>query len=224
MTRFETLEPRRLFSTVQLNGSTLEITGTVADDFIDVSFDEVTLQVKVVTFGDADQTFDPNGIDFISVHAGAGNDYVSIAILGVSVPTTVSGGDGNDVLLGGGGNDSISGNAGRDTLLGGFGSDRLAGNGGRDRIGADTGNDIVFGGAGGDWIFATNDNDVIKGEGGDDIISSIVGVTTISGGDGDDTIYADDGFIDSVFGDAGTDSARTDANDILSSVETTLPA
>jgi Ca2+-binding RTX toxin-like protein len=224
MNQFDTLERRRLLSTVQLNGSTLEITGTTGNDFIDVSFDETALQIKVVTSGDPDQSFDPDDVDFISVHALGGDDYVSILVVGVVVPSTVSGGDGNDVLLGGVGNDSMSGNAGRDTLLGSVGNDRLAGNGGRDRIAADSGNDVVFGGAGGDWIFATNDNDVIKGEGGDDIISSSLGVTTISGGDGDDTVYADDGFVDSIFGDAGTDSARSDGDDILASIETTLPA
>jgi len=223
MNQFQALEQRRLLSTVQLNGSTLEITGTGGNDFIDVSFNEADQQIKVVTSGDADQSFDPADVDFISVQALGGDDYVSILVVGVVVPSTVSGGDGKDVLIGGVGNDSISGNAGRDTLVGNFGSDRLAGNGGRDRIAADSGNDIVFGGAGGDWIFATNDHDVIKGEGGDDIISSSVGITTISGGDGDDTIYSNDGFIDSIFGDAGTDSARSDADDILVSVEITLP-
>ena len=222
MDPLETLERRRLLSTVHLNGSTLEIVGTAGDDFIDVSFDETTQQVKVVTSGDADQSFDPTNIDFISVRAGSGDDYVRILIIGAAVPSTVSGGDGNDVLHGGVGNDSLSGNAGRDTLVGSVGSDRLAGNGGRDRIAADSGNDVVYGGAGGDWIFATNDNDVIKGEAGDDIISSSLGITTISGGDGDDTIYADDGFTERIFGDAGTDSARVDGGDVLDSIETML--
>ena len=220
----EVLERRRLLASVQLNGATLEIVGTAGNDFIDVSLNEVDARIKVVTSGDADRFFNSGQFNFISVRALEGDDYVSIEIIDVVVPSTVSGGDGNDVLLGGMGNDSLSGNAGADTLLGSVGNDRLAGNGGRDRIGPDAGNDVVFGGAGGDWIGATNDNDVIKGEGGDDIITSILGLSTISGGDGDDTIYCDDGFAESIFGDAGTDAVRADADDVLFSIETTLPA
>ncbi len=42
----------------------------------------------------------------------------------VTVPVTLKGGAGNDILSGGGGDDTLIGDAGDDTLTGGLGNDR----------------------------------------------------------------------------------------------------
>ena len=71
----------------------------------------------------------------IIVHAGSGNDNVSIDsaitrdtfIFGEAGNDTLSGGGGSDVIVGGDGNDKISGNNGRDLLFGSNGSDSLSG-------------------------------------------------------------------------------------------------
>ena len=85
----------------------------------------------------------------------------------------VSGGYGNDTIIGSAaanvldgfvGNDSIDGGAGNDTVLGGDGNDTLAGG---------DGNDSVLGGAGDDWFKAD------------------AGVDTLTGGAGLDTYHFD---------------------------------
>lgn len=92
------------------------------------------------------------------VNAGAGDDRVVVA-RNVSVPVTLRGGAGDDVLVGGAGPDKLLGGPGADTLVGWKGADFLYGGPGRDRLlggpGADTlrggpGLDILRGGPGAD--------------------------------------------------------------------------
>jgi Ca2+-binding RTX toxin-like protein len=77
--------------------------------------------------------------------------------------STLLGGDGDDVLTGGGlrdfmmgfdGNDRISGGGGPDSLYGDAGRDRLDGGPGRDLIDGERGTDRVLGGPGRDRIFS----------------------------------------------------------------------
>jgi Ca2+-binding RTX toxin-like protein len=82
-------------------------------------------------------------------------------------PDTLTGNDGNDILIGGTGKDTLIGNAGNDTLIGGNGTDLLLGNAGDDLLyggnGTDTlegglGNDTLTGGSGGDvFVFASGE-------------------------------------------------------------------
>jgi uncharacterized delta-60 repeat protein len=97
-------------------------------------------------------------------------------------------------LDGGAGNDSLTGNAGDDVLRGGDGADTLIGLGGRDALAGNAGNDRLFGGLGLDFL---------------------------DGGDNDDFIDATDSAGgDTVIGGNGSDTARVDAGDSFSSVET----
>lgn len=69
---------------------------------------------------------------------------------------TLIGGDHNDVISGGGGNDSIVGGMGDDTLSGGAGDDYLVFDGGEDMINGGSGNDTLNvddGTASGTWTF-----------------------------------------------------------------------
>jgi len=68
----------------------------------------------------------------------------------------VTGGEGNDLLRGEGGQDSLSGGEGNDVLDGGDGSDNLRGGGGHDLLFPSGGRDIVDGGEGVDTISYTN--------------------------------------------------------------------
>jgi Ca2+-binding RTX toxin-like protein len=73
---------------------------------------------------------------------GNTNGALSLVLAGNDV---IVGGDGNDVLMGFGGNDVIKGGAGNDVLMGMGGSDRLVGGAGNDTMSGGRGNNtFVF--------------------------------------------------------------------------------
>jgi Ca2+-binding RTX toxin-like protein len=68
--------------------------------------------------------------------------------------------DGNDMMLGGQGNDELYGGGGRDTLIGGAGDDILNGGRSYDKLTGGAGDDILFGDFGRDtFIFVGRDGD-----------------------------------------------------------------
>ena len=67
------------------------------------------------------QSYEVNTTNGILVEAGRRDDRVEIVNL--SVPVTLRGGSGNDVLIGSDGNDTFEGDSGTDDLLGGAGND-----------------------------------------------------------------------------------------------------
>jgi Ca2+-binding RTX toxin-like protein len=138
------------------------------------------------TDGDVDVTFAPGAFP-MEIHVGGGNDYVNgrgqggagLHFLG---PLTITGGDGDDVLL--------RGSSEPDSITGGPGNDR---------IDAQDSADVVDGGTG---------NDVISAGGGNDTVTGGSGADSFAGSDGDDVFYADDGEADTQLGGGpGTDSA-----------------
>jgi len=85
------------------------------------------------------------GILGFTVSAGDGADSVTNT---TSMPSTLSGGDGNDSLQGGSGNDILRGNKGVDTHAGGAGDDQIDARGDRgDIVTCGDGNDTVLGDA-----------------------------------------------------------------------------
>jgi Ca2+-binding RTX toxin-like protein len=156
----------------------------------------------------------------VTAHGGGGDDTIDLS--GVSVPTYITGGAGNDKLTGGSGDDVLSGGSGADVLRGGPGYDVAdysrrtapisvsldgAADDGtiRPAEGDDVGADIeeVRGGAGADKLSAGPNGTTLVGNGGDDVLI---------GGPGDDTLVGGLG-ADTMSGGAGTDtvdySART---------------
>jgi Ca2+-binding RTX toxin-like protein len=81
------------------------------------------------------------------------------------------------------------------------------------------GNDVILGTAGPNYLRGSAGNDLIRGGGGDDSLDGGPGTDTLYGDDGDDTFFAADGAADRVFGGAGSDAAKTDASDVVDSVE-----
>ena len=120
----EPLESRRLMS-ASLNASgQLTITGTAHPDRIWLTLNNGSLVVHQVTRTTATtttttrSTFTASAVKSILVNAGDGNDAVSLFTFGnFSVPSTVNGGNGNDVLVGGRGADHLNGDAGDDILI-----------------------------------------------------------------------------------------------------------
>jgi Ca2+-binding RTX toxin-like protein len=94
------------------------------------------------------------------VNADGGDDRISVS-RDVSIPVTMRGGSGRDVLLGGRGPDKIIGGRGDDRLVGGWGADLLAGG---------PGDDVHLGGPGEDVILSGPGDDVVRVGSGDNIV------------------------------------------------------
>lgn len=90
-------------------------------------------------------------IGSFEVNSGGGDDMVIVA-KEVSVPATIRGGPGDDLLVGGGGNDRLVGGAGNDRLVGRGGVDLLYGGAGDDRLIGSAGKDTCNGGLGNDVV------------------------------------------------------------------------
>jgi hypothetical protein len=95
------------------------------------------------------------------VNVGPGKDRVTVA-KNVSVPVTMRGGSGNDVLLGGGGPDELIGGPGDDRLFGWRGADVFFGGSGEDVILAGPGSDTLNGGPGQDTLGGGPGKNVIR--------------------------------------------------------------
>jgi serralysin len=124
----------------------LEVGGTVCEN---------PPEVKTELFCQAPQVG-----DFL-VNAEAGNDQIRISP-SVSIPITLRGGTGDDILVGGSGPDSLSGGGGHDKLVGRGGNDALFGGPGNDRLFGGPGNDVLRGGPGMDQLAGGAGTNVIR--------------------------------------------------------------
>ena len=113
---------------------TIIINATNGDDVVLVVGDNGSVSV----FGLATQiniTGFEAANDRIVINTLAGDDVVEASGLGAgSIQLTANGGDGDDILVGGDGNDVLNGNAGDDVLIGGPGLDVLDGQPGDDVV------------------------------------------------------------------------------------------
>jgi trimeric autotransporter adhesin len=141
------------------------------------------------------------------ISGGAGNDY----LIGLEGNDALHGDDGADSLIGGGGDDTLSGGDGADALTGDGGNDKLDGGVGDDSLDAGEGNDTLIGGAG---------NDGLNGGGGDDTLDGGAGNDALVGGDGNDTLDGGAGN-DVLNGKAGNNIflfGKGDGQDVIGSV------
>lgn len=134
----------------------LMIEGTKFDDMIQVRIDPNEFIGVVEANGSIAAKFDVGTVRSIEIHGDEGNDRIFIGT-GISVPTLLDGGEGNDwlfaseghvrqftlgmkpgrpstsaILIGGAGDDVLFGTNDRDMLIGGDGRDVLMGNGAED--------------------------------------------------------------------------------------------
>ena len=148
--------------------------------------------------GSNDGTVDPRSADaFAEVDAEA-------AVL-LRNPEVVLESGGNDVLSGGDGQDTLMGNAGDDTIHGGEGRDVLQGETGNDRMFGGSDNDTIYGGSGDDFADGGSGNDGFVMGTGDDTAFGGEGNDALSMGDGDDEAYGGKGN-DNLTGGAGNDT------------------
>jgi Ca2+-binding RTX toxin-like protein len=137
--------------------------------------------------------------------------------------TLVGSGDGQDLFVGNGGNDTLVGGGAHDVLVGGEGNDSLSGNGGKDLLVGGPGDDRLSGGTGDDRILevekllrepgstgvpipsrTANGRDIGIGGAGDDRIALGGEADLAVGGPGDDRVSGEAG-ADRLFGSAGGD-------------------
>ncbi|PIE23660.1 MAG: hypothetical protein CSA60_04390, partial [Neptuniibacter caesariensis] len=106
-----------------------------------------------------------------------------------------------NVFFGGEENDAIQGGDGDDRLYGGSGSDLIQGEGGDDYLEGNRDSDVLFGGEGADTIIGGHDSDALFANEGDN--SNDGAVDKLYGGQGDDVYYMGGG-------DIATDSEGSD--------------
>jgi Ca2+-binding RTX toxin-like protein len=125
---------------------------------------------------------------------GQGGDDCLGGLAGVD---EISGGDGNDVIVG---DAMIIGSYPDLPSWNGAGAqDILRGDAGRDAIFGWYGNDVIFGGEDGDFLSGEQDDDVIDGGNGDDLLAGGSGADQLLGGAGNDVLLGDGQIISDVF-------------------------
>ncbi len=177
-------------------------------------------QVQVSQRSDGTVVVNVNGEEFdvslaqrqeLTLRTGAGNDVVEVAP-NVRVNIVVEGGDGNDRITTGAGDDRVDGGAGDDTITTHGGRDDVFGNIGNDTVDAGAGDDVVYGGDGNDTLAAGEGTNFIEAGAGNDRIDGRIGTNMISAGRGDDTVTS--GGSNSIYAGDGTDTidgaTRTD--------------
>jgi Ca2+-binding RTX toxin-like protein len=162
-------------------------------------------------------------LDVENLTGGSGND----TLVGSSIPNGLHGGAGNDVIDGAGGADQIYGDTGSDTAdyharlgavkvdLDNAGDDGGTGEG--DNVRTDIEN--ITGGAGADVLSGSSAANRLSGGAGNDTLTGGSGADYLDGSTGNDTIWSRDAVKDSVVGGTGTDRAHVDAIDARSSIE-----
>lgn len=104
---------------------TIVVNATNGNDVILVTNENGIVTIKGLATKVTISNFDAN--DRIVINGLGGNDVIEASGLGAGIQLTANGGDGDDVLIGGAGNDVLNGGAGDDVLLGGAGLDVLDG-------------------------------------------------------------------------------------------------
>ncbi len=113
--------------------------------------------------------FDPDDVSSIHIVLCKGDDHANVGNTGsdggldVAIPALIDGGDGDDHLTGGSGDDMIFGGDGRDFLHGRSGNDVLVGGDGDDQLQGDGGLDLLIGGFGEDDLKGGWEDDILIG-------------------------------------------------------------
>jgi hypothetical protein len=115
----------------ELDNGTLHVDGGDRPNAVSLRLkqgDSSRLQVDAADNGSADFSFARSDVDAISIRMGNGRDRVRIddsnGSFTDSIPTTISGGNGDDTIEGGQGVETINGGNGDDFVDGGKGNDR----------------------------------------------------------------------------------------------------
>jgi uncharacterized protein YkwD len=115
---------------ISLNNGVLSVPGTAQNDILHVKEANGSI---IVNRDGSSESLSASGVDSITISGGAGDDSISIDAT-VSIPTTVAGGPGNDMISGGGGSETLKGGGGNDSITAGLNGDSLLGGAGSDTL------------------------------------------------------------------------------------------
>ena len=188
-----------IFVSVTLVDGRLEIDGSRDDDSIVVNvLAETTLAGDLHGGSDSEERHLQVRKGGRLFWSGDYDEVESIRFLGRSgddqfdnrtdIPVSAFGGNGNDELTGGSGDDDLFGGSGNDVIEGGQGDDEVHGGDGQDVLSGNGGDDILLGGDGNDTMSGGNGSDSLLGEDGRDEIDGDGGMDFVSGGDGRDVL------------------------------------
>jgi Ca2+-binding RTX toxin-like protein len=173
------MEERAVPATL-MNGN-LYIIGTPANDVVKVEHISVNgVSMLQVTENGAVEQYKASDVHLIKFWGLDGDDKF---VYHGEKDVIASGGNGNDTLITGGGNDKLYGGNGNDVLIGGAGNDSIWGGKGNDYLEGDDGNDRLYGEKGDDVLDGGNGNDILRGGAGKDVLF---------GGNGNDQFYGAD--------------------------------
>ena len=170
---------------------------SISDNFVIFGGSTLSIRDPFQTGGSIDDLL-ASGFEQIDLNTGGGNDYLDASQALISV--SLNGGGGDDVLVGGQGNDVIFGDTyedadgGHDLIYGGSGDDRLSGVYGADEIFGEDGNDLLIGrgtlkgGSGNDRLVGVEGDGVLEGDDGNDSLEGGPGNDVIRAGVGNDKI------------------------------------
>ena len=143
---------------------TLQIIGTGGNDNVSVSQsgqDSLRVQANFLAGKNRTVQFALDQVYQIEVYGGTGHDTLNASRL--STPVMIDGGEGNDLIRGGRGDDLLVGGAGHDLIWGGDGADILLGGDGNDLLWGDGGYNLLIGGDGRDLLFGGQLEDILLG-------------------------------------------------------------
>ena len=185
--------------------------GTDGDDTITITVNKNGS--LVVTVNDEETIYPTSVQGSLIIDGGKGNDTITVDSK-VTVPLRITGGEGDDKIVGGSGKDLIIDNYGSNNIDGGAGDDIIIAHG-LDLPENGKGN-TVRGGEGRDYIEGSNAQDFLAGGDGYDVIYGLGGDDTILGGEGNDYLDGGEGN-DSILGEEGNDNlAGGKGDDLLS--------
>jgi PKD repeat protein len=208
----ETLEDRRLLSSVTLTGGVLKVVGdpNSANDLVV----QPAASGKIYVYANnVNKTFRISDVDVVQFTGGSKGDGIFLASkLNLDAVVNAGAGDddirlgeGNDVVNAGDGDDKIWTRPGNDKAYGGNGDDRFLGDTGNDLFEGGPGDDTADGGEGNDALLAAAGDDTLIGGNGDDKIDAGIGDDSLRGDAGGDTLFGGDGD-DTLGGGSGADT------------------
>jgi Ca2+-binding RTX toxin-like protein len=130
------------------------VNGTSGDDFVHVSkADGLLGQLGLyeVNVNGQTQLMTKQQLENTQFNLGAGND-VMVVDEDVKADIKANGGSGDDVMVGGGGDDNFQGGSGNDVIAGRGGNDKIDGGSGNDALLGGRGRDVNHGGPGLDHV------------------------------------------------------------------------